>query len=197
MTDRVPALRGAWLQCQLRIRQVNPLTLLSGLAMLAAVVAWAIWLPQQRAALDNDRRELAQLRQHAAALTAAAPKPALTLNQQRVSNFYAALGDSRYAEQQLKTLFAIAAKNNLKLNQADYRNTLDRNSGVTAYQIDLPVTGPYPDIRLFCEQVLRAIPFASLDQISFKRQTVNAGSLDARVVLTVYLTQPAPAGELP
>jgi len=189
MTSRATTFRLLWLQLNFAVRHLNPLTGCAFALMLGAALLALLWLPQQRNALALAQQNLAQIKQNKTqALTQERNEPpVLSVNQQRVSQFYEILGSAGYAEQQLKTLFAIAEKNNLKLSQGDYRNALDRNSGVASYQIDLPVTGPYPSIRLFCEEALRAIPFASLDQISFKRQAIGSAALDARVVLTLYL----------
>ena len=195
MTVLNPAsLRRIWLQGQIDVRHINPLIGLALLLALSGIVAVLWWLPQQRTGLVAAQQQLRQEQSRARLAQQQPPSLQLNPNQLRAKQFYEVLGDQGYAEQQLKALFAIAAKHGLTLSQGDYRSTLDRHSGVTSYQIDLPVTGPYASIRLFCEEALRAIPFASLDQISFKRQAVSSASLDAHVVLTLYLTAPD-AGE--
>jgi len=78
--------------------------------------------------------------------------------------------------------------------------------GVALAVLRLRADGPAPDgrraigyvhgrsrertaaVRRFCERVLLTIPFASLDEITFKREAVGNGSLDARLRFTLYLT---------
>ncbi|MES2534455.1 MAG: hypothetical protein V4632_01150 [Pseudomonadota bacterium] len=133
----------------------------------------------QELALTRARQAL----QSAAIITPASPP----LAEERLGKFYDALGEKRHAEQQLKTLFAIARKSGLALNQAEYKSGADGNGRFHTYQILLPVKGSYAAIRQFCEQSLLAIPFASLDEMSFKRDAVSNRSVDAKLRFTLYL----------
>jgi hypothetical protein len=110
-----------------------------------------------------------------------------SMARQNLSDFYDALGEQRYAEQQVKTLFALAAKTGLSLDQGEYKLAFERNSQVYSYQIQLPVKGSYQAIWQFCRQTLSAIPFASLDEVSFKRDAIADATLEARLRFTVYL----------
>jgi len=165
----------------------------NGLAMLLAAGAAVagLWLvPQLRAQHAAGQVALAKaqrLHDAAPASAASALMPSLPPNQQHLQDFYDLLGETRYAEQQVKTLFAIAAKNGLTLNQADYKLAYDKNGMFHTYVISLPVRGPYAAIRPFCEQVLLAVPFASLDQIDFKRESINDQNLEAKLRITLYL----------
>ena len=95
----------------------------------------------------------------------------------------------RGAKVNLLTLFAVAAKNGLSLNQAEYKFAANQAGMFHTYSIALPVKGQYASIRAFCEQVLLAIPFASLDQIEFKREAINSPLLEAKIRFTLYLDQ--------
>ena len=103
--------------------------------------------------------------------------------------FYHNLGDSRHAEQQLKTLFELAQKNTLRLSAAEYKSTTDKNSRVRTLQITLPIKAPYSAIRQFSEQVLLAMPFASLDELRFKRDNIGSPSLEAHLRFSLYLLE--------
>ena len=107
--------------------------------------------------------------------------------------FYDTLGEKRYAEQQVKTLFGLAAKANLTLSQGEYKSAFDRNGRLHTYQVTLPVKGSYGDVWQFALMALRAIPFASLDEISFKRESIGEAKVEARLRLTLYLAD-TPAG---
>ncbi|MDB5774361.1 MAG: hypothetical protein JWP38_494 [Herbaspirillum sp.] len=129
-------------------------------------------------------------------MNAGAPRtvqPKMQPAEQRLHDFYDALGESHYPEQQVKTLFSIAAKNGLSLTQAEYTPGYDQNGGFRTYRILLPIKGRYPAVRRFCEQVLMAIPFASLDEIDFKRQSISNPMPDVRLSITLYLQADAPA----
>jgi hypothetical protein len=122
----------------------------------------------------------------------AAPLPAPDAeDRQRLAAFQALLGTESQLERQLATLFAIAADNGLVLDRADYKAGQAPDGSYTTYQVALPLSGPYPAIRRFCEQALRAMPSLSLDEIGLKREQVGSASVEARLRFTFYL---APAG---
>jgi hypothetical protein len=101
--------------------------------------------------------------------------------------FYGALGERGSAEQQVKTLFALATKSGLVLRQGEYKAGHDRNAHVYTYQVNLPVKGSYQAIWQFAMAALRAIPFASLDEITFHRDAIGDATVEARLRLTLYL----------
>jgi hypothetical protein len=109
------------------------------------------------------------------------------LANQNLALFYASLGEARYAEQQVRTLFALAAKSGLSLSQGEYRSAYDKAGQLSTYQITLPVKGNYRAIWQFGMLALRAMPFASLDEISFKRESVTDVNVEARLRFTLYL----------
>ncbi|WP_342118530.1 hypothetical protein [Pseudoduganella sp. OTU4001] len=119
-------------------------------------------------------------------LVQAAPPPSANEN---LAHFYATLGEKRHAEQQVKQLFDIAAKTGLALDQGDYKFSMDKASGVAAYQVTLPVKGAYQNIWQFSLQALGAIPFAALDDIAFRRETITEPVVEARVRFTLYLKE--------
>ncbi|MET3134886.1 hypothetical protein AAKU55_005189 [Oxalobacteraceae bacterium GrIS 1.11] len=146
------------------------------------------WVGQQRAALA---RELAHPAP-AAAPPLALALPAASSANQNLTLFYDSLGERRYAEQQVQTLFALAAKAGLSLNQGEYKVGYDQASRVSTYQVMLPVKGSYQAIWQFALQVLRTVPFASLDELSFKRELIGDPSLEAHLRLTFYLKDTPP-----
>lgn len=167
---------------------------LNGLLAFVCVAGVAIWLwgvPQLAAQIDTQQKALKRARQMLQSDEGVMPVVQRSTAEMRLASFYEALGEKRFAEQQLKTLFAAAAKNGLALNQAEYKFALDKDGRYYTYQINLPVKGSYDAIRQFGEQVLLAIPFASLDEINFKREAIANRMLEARVRITLYLAMPA------
>jgi hypothetical protein len=182
------------LRLQLAVR-AWPLPAAGGVLCLAIAAALA-WTVHANAALEAERDALLAERaarlQASAARTAAPSTPAAPAVQpapsiDNLDAFYAALGPRRYAEQQVRTLFALAAKNGLLLSQGEYKTGYDRNARVTTYQVNLPVKGGYGAIWQFAMGALREIPFASLDDISFRRDGIKDPSVEARLRLTLYL----------
>ena len=189
------ALRQLALRLQLAVR-TYPLPTVAGVVCLAIAGALG-WTLHATAALEAERDALLAARAARQKASAAAPAalatPAAPVLQpvpsiDNLDAFYAALGPRRYAEQQVRTLFALAAKNGLSLSQGEYKTGYDRNARVTTYQVNLPVKGGYGAIWQFAMGALREIPFASLDEIGFRRDGIQAPSVEARLRLTLYLT---------
>lgn len=176
-------LAALWLRLRLATRSIGPVagTALAVAIVALAVLAWTVAARQQQTA-----------HQGVALVQAAAPPPAPVVSPEAATNqnlalFYASLGERRYTEQQLKTLFGIAAKTGLVLRQGEYKSAYDQNGKLHTYQVTLPVKGSYQAIWQFAILSLRAIPFASLDDIGFRRDDIGAAGVDARVRFTLYL----------
>ncbi|ELX13323.1 hypothetical protein Jab_1c19460 [Janthinobacterium sp. HH01] len=152
---------------------------------LAGAAAWG-WLLPQRAA---QARLMAQPLPTPTSLVTAPPPPSANQN---LAGFYEVLGENRYAEQQVKVLFDLAAKNNLTLSLGEYKAGYDKASRVSTYQIILPVKGPYQSIWQFAMQGLREMPFASLDDIGFRRESIAESTVEARLRFTLYLKDGEP-----
>lgn len=160
---------------------------LAVLLLAAGAAAWLWGMPRIEQQEAASRRALIAVQTSLATVPAQAPAPAVPPTEQHLQQFRDVLGESRYAEQQVKTLFAIAAKNGLNLGQAEYKFGASKDGQFHTYAVSLPLKGSYAAVRAFCEQVLLAIPFASLDEVVFKRESVGNAGLDAKLRFTLYL----------
>ncbi|RYF04166.1 MAG: hypothetical protein EOO78_05145 [Oxalobacteraceae bacterium] len=186
------------LRLRLLALRAGPVTL-GAIAVVLLSLAAAAWFLFMLPQLEREREQLSetlteqarQARRQASAVPAAAALPALVpaaaVPLDNLDAFYGALGQRRYAEQQLKTLFGLAAKSGLVLNQGEYKSARDRNARVNTYQVNLPVKGSYAAIWQFSLAALRAIPYASLDDISFRRDSIGDPTVEARLRFTLYL----------
>lgn len=171
-----------WLRLRLALRAVGAVAVGACAVCVLAAAALA-WLLPARALLEREHR----LALRTAALPAV-PKPAPPATaDENLALFYGALGEKRHVERQVKTLFGLAAKTGLVLRQGEYKAGYDRNAKLHTYQISLPVSGSYASIWRFALLALRTIPFAALDDISFKRDAVGEAGVEARLRLTLYL----------
>jgi hypothetical protein len=177
------------LRLRLLLVRANPIVLAAGaiLLVIAGAFAWtlnAVWALQRvQEAYDAQARQRAQ----APKAAAPAPAPAPAAAPDNLAAFYGALGERRGVEQQVRTLFGLAAKSGLVLRQGEYKQGYDRNAHVHTYQVTLPVKGSYQAIWQFAMAALRAIPYASLDDISFRRDAIGDTTVEARLRLTLYL----------
>ena len=181
MTPAVLALR-----IRLRLQRFGLGNLACLLLLVLAVLAWFAWLPHLRQQRDATQQDLNQ-----AELALKKPLPVVTpvveTRQTNLDNFYKTLGEKQTVERHIKTLFAIAAKQGLALAQGEYKAAPERNGKYMKYQIILPVKGSYSVIRQFGEKALLAIPFASLDEMNFKRDNISNRVLEAKMRFTLYL----------
>ena len=106
---------------------------------------------------------------------------------QQLATFYGFFPAPQSTPEWLGKINAAAQKNGIALRAGEYK--LERRSGerLARYQIILPVQGAYPQLRAFIDDVLLAVPAASLDEITLQRENVTDAQLEARVRLTLYL----------
>lgn len=185
------SLQVLWLRVRLAVAAWNPVAV-GATALCVAGIAALAWLLQAGQLLER-QQDLAR-RMATLPVNPVKAAPPATANE-NLALFYSALGERRYAGEQVKTLFALAAKDGLVLRQGEYKAGYDRNARVYTYQVNLPVKGSYRAIWQFAMQSLRTIPFASLDEISFRRDAIGEASVEARLRLTLYLSDAAPGGE--
>jgi hypothetical protein len=182
------------LRVHLMFLRANPIALAAAVAACAMAGALA-WTTHAAWTLERDQEAQAarakSVAQGAATISApaavAAPEAPPAPPPDNLAAFYGALGDRHGAEQQVKTLFDLAARSGLVLRQGEYKPGYDRNAHVYTYQVNLPVKGSYASIWQFAMAALRALPFASLDDISFRREAIGDATVEARLRLTLYL----------
>jgi hypothetical protein len=51
----------------------------------------------------------------------------------------------------------------------------------------LPVKGSYIQIRKFIVKVLNSVPSAALEEVSFKRDAISKGELEAKIRFSIYM----------
>ena len=181
------SLNAVWLRLRLALRTGGPVVF-GALALCVIALAALAWLVQARDLVDLARVEARRV----AALPPPAPVIVATppaTDDYHLALFEAALGERRNAEQGVKTLFKLAAQAGLSLRQGEYKAAYDRNARLHTYQVTLPVKGSYGAIWQFALGALRAIPFAALDEINFKREAIGEANVEARLRLTFYLTE--------
>jgi len=178
------------LQIRLALTRFGWVNNLACALIVFGIAAWLWGIPYLRMQTNAPMHELQRAQKSLASTDNHAVEATHSLPEERLAAFYDVLGDQRYVEQQVKTLFAVAAKSGLILAQGEYKSSLDKGSHSTTYQMILPVKGQYQAIRKFCEQTLLAIPFASLDEISFKRDEITNNTLEAKLHFTLYLADP-------
>ena len=111
-----------------------------------------------------------------------------------ITKFYARFPNGDSLPKRLSLINDTAAKQGLLLNRGDYKLTqikaspINSKSGqLSRYEIVLPVTGQYSQIRQFIAQVLYELPALALSEMQIKRENTLAPTVDARLVFVLML----------
>jgi hypothetical protein len=108
---------------------------------------------------------------------------------ERMQAFYRFFDRPESKTDWLAKLHVIGEAVGVELRAAEYQ--LDPGKGrIERYQISLPVSGNYAQIRAFVENALIEIPVMSLDQVSFRKKRTADASVDAEIRLTLHLLRP-------
>ena len=178
------SLTTAWLRLRLALRAIHPVGI-GAILLCAAGIAALAWVAPARESLETEREQA----RRAARLPPPVVAP-LEIGGGAAGNlalFRTALGRQANVEPQLAVLFRLAARTGLVLRQGEYKRGFERNAQLHTYQIDLPVKGSYAQVWQFALLALRAIPYAALDDISFKRDSIGEANVEARLRFTLYL----------
>lgn len=116
-----------------------------------------------------------------------------------IQHFYAQFPNGESLPKWLRLIDGNAAKQHLILNRGDYKLTqikpkkLDAASeesspnALSRYEIVLPVTGQYSQIRQFIAQVLHDLPALALSDMHIKRESAQSPTVEARLVFVLLL----------
>lgn len=171
------------LQLQLLGTEIGGLALFAMLLLALAASGHFIVLPKLQEAIEANHDALSVARIVPDASNA---RHQMTV---RYGEFTARLGDLNERGHYLKTLFREAAEAGVTLSQGDYHTQADTDCACQQLQVILPIRGTYPQIRAFVDAALEKIPSLSLDEISFRRDSVKTPAVEARLRLTLFLKQ--------
>jgi hypothetical protein len=90
----------------------------------------------------------------------------------------------------LAKLYAIGRATGVELAQASYKTQGAPSGKLERYEIVVPLSGSYTQMREFLNRALAEIPVLSLDQISLKRESRREGALQAELRLTLHMVKP-------
>ena len=105
----------------------------------------------------------------------------------RLNEFYRFFLREEPVTDSLARLYEIGRKVGIELRSGEYGLRKSEGARLGQYQITLPVTGSYAQIRAFAENALLEIPTLSLDQINFRRKRVSDAQVEAEIRMTLYL----------
>lgn len=104
-----------------------------------------------------------------------------------LARFYASFGNRAEALAALQLVFDAAAQERVAVEIGEYRVTREAGSRLARYQIVFPVKGDYRAVRRFVARALNEVPGLALDELTVRRESIAAASVEARVQLSLYL----------
>jgi hypothetical protein len=90
----------------------------------------------------------------------------------------------------LAKLYAIGRATGVELQSANYKTQSAPAGRLERYEITIPLTGSYTQMREFLKRALAEIPVLSLDQVTLKRENRREGMLRAELRLTLHMVKP-------
>jgi hypothetical protein len=175
------------LKIRLLCRGIPISPIVAGLLWLAGTSMWLVVIPYFKSQYAHYQQQIQQAQTRLYQAPVNVGKNTLTVSEQRLQQFYRTLGETHYVEQQVDTLIALAHKNGLDIIAADYQFAENKPGLFNTYTVTMPIQGPYAMVRQFCNQALIAIPFATLDELSFKRSAIANQIIETRVRFILYL----------
>ena len=113
----------------------------------------------------------------------------------QISGFYASLPDTgKKQSETLAQLAQIAQDSGVSFAQGTYQLVRVDGTRLVRYEISLPVTGGYAQVRAFLAKTLNDMPYMALTQIGFERPKIADSRIEARVKFTLYLKRDLSAG---
>jgi hypothetical protein len=113
--------------------------------------------------------------------------PAAQPGADKVAAVYEYLKKDEDTTDWLAKLHGIAGATGVQVKSASYR-TQPTDGRIVRYEIVLPVTGNYAQLRDFLKRSLAEIPVLSLDQLNLKRET-KGDSIHAEMRLTLHMVK--------
>lgn len=155
-----------------------------GLALCLALYGAAVVPVAQR--LQAARADAGSLAERMAQARRALDQGSLPLDEQ-LNAFYRIFPSEHDAPEWIGRIAAIARKDGLSLQQAEYRAERDPTGRLTRLRMSVPLRGDYPTLRRFLSDLRTEIPIVSLEQVQFARQKVGDPLVDAQVSLVIFL----------
>jgi Tfp pilus assembly protein PilO len=118
-----------------------------------------------------------------------ASRAATAAPSQKVEAVYQFLDKDTETTDWLAKLYGIGKATGVELKQANYRPQ-NEPGRLERYEIVLPASGSYSQIRDFLKRALAEIPVLSLDQMSLKRENRSDGVIQAELRLTLHKVKP-------
>jgi len=89
------------------------------------------------------------------------------------------------------SIIAVAAATGIELESGTYEYIMADGDSIARYQMTLPVTGTYPEVRQFIEDILADIPAIALESMRIERGKVSDQIISADLRFSLLLGSPS------
>lgn len=108
-----------------------------------------------------------------------------------IFDFYSAFPNTSELSTTLQVVKNTASKNRLELNRGDYKFTLisknqTKVQDIAKYEIKLPLSGSYIQIRTFINEILLQLPTLALRDVQLKRESSMSPKVEANLTFIFF-----------
>ncbi len=167
------------------LRRAGPAGLAGALLTVLAIAGWFGLVQPETSHLNETLAQSQALQARLRASTHKVQDLAENPDEQ-LQRFYGFFPGTATVPDWLAVIDRAATREHLILQQGEYRVIRDRLGLLTRYQVALPIHGTYPQIANFIQRVLKEVPIAAIESLSFERQQVGDPQLDAKLRLILF-----------
>lgn len=106
---------------------------------------------------------------------------------ERLQNFDSNFPSAESINSTWEKLSKLVEKSGLMIDHSVYDSSPEKHAGLLRYHLNMPVKAAYPQIRGFLAEMIQTIPNAALENVNFKRESVDSPIVDANISLVVYV----------
>lgn len=159
-------------------------------AALALVCALAWWTALSPLLEESDRldTESAALERHARERGSNAA-PVATTPQQQLAEFERRFTGEKTLAESLGRLQAVAQRQGVQLDQAEFKFSADAKDPLARYAIVLPIKADYRALRRFTRDAAHELPGLAMEDVSLRRSDSQSPLLDAQLRFVLFVTK--------
>jgi D-arabinose 1-dehydrogenase-like Zn-dependent alcohol dehydrogenase len=157
----------------------------AGLAGLAIIAASVVFFTYVVTPLEETDRQLdRQLARAARNAQRTAEAMAVVPSARGIEGFYAFFDRPETSTDWLAKFHGAAVSTGIVVRSAEYK-VIESKKRLERYQVTVPITGAYTQIRAFIDAALTEIPVLSLDQVRMRRARGGSG-IEADLMFSLY-----------
>jgi hypothetical protein len=107
--------------------------------------------------------------------------------QAQANRFVASLPGRNDVPAIMGSVITIAAASGIELEHGSYEYLATDDAAIARYRMTLPVSGSYPQVRKFVENLLATVPAIALDSIRIERDNISDQTIAADLRFSVLL----------